>query len=318
MFSRRFNKFIWAAWIITGIASAFFFLKRNDFSSYTHWSNYSDLYPAKGPGTKELANWKECRTQYSEEEKEAGKKLSATEAGIKENDPVLTKTIKLGQWIIHSLWQCKTGRPSDSVDRLRPMAILETAKARKTPVWCGTYGALFLFFCTCQNITCRYIESIGKTDSHVINECYIPELRKWIMVDLTHKIITATDNKGNYLNTVDIKNIYNNNLSKNVNVLYVKDSADASWAPADSIKTEWKFYLGGESVLRYYHLIYLTMAYKSAEKAKRYFLPTSWYEVYSEEPESNAWFFTRSFITIFWLLISIFIFLSFFKLKRNP
>lgn len=317
MFTRHFNKFILITWLITGSASLFFFLKRNDFGSYTHWSTYNDLYPANVPGAKELAKWEECRTQYSEEEKEAGKKLSSTEAKIKNDDPVLTKVTKLGQWIIHCLWECKVGRPSDSVDRLRPMGILEAAEAQKTNVWCGTYGALFLFFCSCQNITCRYIESIGKTDSHVINECYIPELRKWIMVDLSHKVMTATDNKGNYLNTADIKNIYDNNLSKNVNVFYVKDSAEALSSPADSVKTEWKFYLGGESVLRYYHLIYLPMVYKNVEKAKRYFLPKAWYEVYTEKEQSNMLFFTRSFITVFWLLMSIFMILSFIKIKRS-
>jgi hypothetical protein len=317
MFTKRFNKFILITWLITGAAGLFFFLKRNDFGTYTHWSTYSDLYPANGPDTKELAKWEECKTQYSEEEKEAGKKLSSTEAGIKDDDPALTRTIKLGQWIINSLWKCKTGRPPDSIDRLRPIGILEAAKAQKTPVWCGTYSALFLFFCTCHNITCRYIESIGETDSHVINECYIPELKKWIMVDLTHKIITATDNKGHYLNTVDIKNIYNNNLSRNVNVLYVKDNAETLSAPADSVKTEWKFYLGDESVLRYYHLIYLNMVYKNPEKVKRYFLPTAWYEIYAKQKQSNALFFTRSFITFIWLLMSIFMVLSIIKIKKN-
>lgn len=317
MFTQRLKKIIFVAWLITGGASLFFFSKRNLFGNYTQWSNYSNLYPANGIGTKELTKWQKSLTQYSEEEKEAGKKLSAAEAGIKEDDPDLTKTIKLGQWIIHCLWKCKTGRPSDSVDHLPPIQILETAKAQKTHVWCGTYGALFLFFCNCHNITCRFIESIGKSDGHVINECYIPELKKWIMVDLTHKIITATDTNGNYLNTVDIKNIYKNDLSKSVNVLYVKDNAEVILSPADSVNTEWKFYLGDESILRYYHLIYTGMVYKNIEKVKRYFFPTAWYEIYSEKERSNLLFFTRSIITVIWLLISIFIVLKYFKIKKK-
>ncbi len=254
MFKRRFHKPGIIAWFITGLLSLFFFLKRNEFGNYTHWSTYSDLYLQNGIDAKESAKWQECSTQYNIEEKEAGKKLSVAEAGIKDDDPVLTKTIKIGQWLVHSFWKCKTGRPPDSIDKLRPIDIYRAANAQKTPVWCGTYGALFLFFCTCNNITCRYIESIGKTDSHVIDECYIPELRKWIMIDLTHKILTATDQKGNYLNTIDIKNLYRNDLSKTVLVQYVKDNDSTLTAPADSIKTEWKFYLGDETALRYYHL----------------------------------------------------------------
>lgn len=317
MFKQRTIKILLTAWLVTGAASLFFFLKRNDFGSYTHWSTYNDLYPAQGINADQAAIWQECRAQYSKEELAVGKKLSETEAGINENDPVLTKTIKLGQWIINSLWNCKTGRPSDSVDRLRPIAILKTAQEEKTKVWCGTYGALFLFFSSCHGITCRYIESIGKTDGHVINESYIPELKKWIMVDLTHKIIAATDSSGNYLNTVDIKNIYRNEQSRNVNILYVKNNASAIVAPADSVNTEWKFYLGDESILRYYHLIYLEKVYKTTEKLKRYFLPDAWYEIYAAEKKSNTLFFTRSFITLIWLLLSIFIFLKFIKPKKQ-
>lgn len=313
----HFNKFFLAAWFISGIASLFFFFKKNDFGSYTKWSTYNDLYPENGPAVYELEKWQKCRSQYSEEELKEAKKLSSDEAGIKEDDPVFTKTIKLGQWIINNLWECKTGRPPDSIDRLRPLAIWDAAKSNKTPVWCGTYGALFLFFCTSQNITCRYLESIGKTDGHVVDECYIPELKKWVMVDLTHKIIMAKDSKGNYLNAVDIKNIYRNGLSNMVWVYYVKKNDSATWMPADSANTEWKLYLGEESILRYYHLIYLTMAYKNSEKLKRYFLPVAWYEIYTEAPRYNILFFIRSFITLIWLLMSIFIVLKLFKLKRR-
>lgn len=316
MYKNRFYIISFSAWFITGALSLFFFLNRNHFGNYTHQSSYNDFYPAGEIDHQSLTKWQKSFQQYSDDEKKTGKELSAREAGIEENEPVLSKTEKLGSWLIKSFWNYPAGQPSDSVDKLRPIELYKASKALQGPVWCGTYGAIFLFFCACHHITCRYIESIGGPDHHVINECYIPELKQWIIVDLTHKILNATDEKGKYLNAGDIINMYKEDHTEKINVFYLKDSLSTSTAMADNIKTEWGQYLTIKNSLLYYYLIDLKTIYSTVQKIKRYLFPESWYEIYSENKNSNSLFFIRSSLLIAWIFISIFIPLKFFIFKR--
>ena len=317
MFRNRFYIICFGIWIITGACSSFFFIKRNQFGNYTLRSSYDDLYPQGGTDQKELTKWQKSWQQYSSDEKEAGKKLSAIEAGIEENEPVLSKTVKIGEWLIRSFWDCPSGQPVDSVNKLRPIELYKVAKALHSPVWCGTYSSLFLFFCICHNITCRYIESIGGPDHHVVNECYIPELRQWIIIDLTHKILNASDDKGNYLNSGDIIMSYKEDHRRNINVLYMKGISEMTHSTINSIKTEWEQYLGKKNTLRYYYVIDLKMVYTAREKIKRYLFPGGWYEIFPADNNSNTLFYIRSSLLFVWLLISIFIILKFFIFNRK-
>lgn len=313
MHNNRFYIVCFLLWIIAGAVSLFFFIKREQFGNYFPRSTYKELYPEDRLDAK----WTKSSTQYSEEEKAHGKKLSAMEAGIDENESTLSKTIKIEKWLLKSFWNCPSGVPLDSLNRLRPLQSYKGTAMMHTPVWCGTYGSLFLFFCNCNNITCRYIESSGGPDHHVINECYIPEIKKWILTDLTHKIINTTDEKGNYLNAADIMKMNKENRSKNIIVQYMKDTATTSSVSADSVLTQWSQYLGEKNSLSYYYLIDLKKVYATGQKIKRYLLPESWYEIYGDKKKSNALFFIRSSFALIWILLSIFMAAILLKHKRE-
>ena len=220
MFKNRFDIVLFSTWFITGALSLIFFLNRNNFGNYIRQPSYQDLYSVNGPDQKSLTKWQQSFQQYNDDEKKSGKYLSSLEANINDDEPVLSKTIKLGSWLVKSFWNCPSGKPLDSLEKLRPLELFKAAKSLQSPVWCGTYSSLFLFFCASHHITCRYIESTGGPDNHVISECYIPELKQWIIVDLTHRIINASDKKGNYLNAADIINMYKEDHTGNINVLY--------------------------------------------------------------------------------------------------
>ncbi len=317
MLKNSFNIVIISAWILAGGFSIFFFLKRDQFGNYTCYSSYNDLYHSDDASGRSLTKWQRSLQQYSDEEKKAGKKFSAREAGINENEPDFSKSIKIGIWLLRSLWDCPAGKPPDSLEKLRPLELYKEIKVLQSPIWCGTYGALYLFFCSCNEITCRYIESTGGPDNHILNECYIPELKQWIIVDLTHKIIYALDDKGKYLNAGDVINMYKENRTDRINVFYLKDSLKPEKIVVDSIKSEWAQYLSNKNTLWYYYLIDLKMVYTPWKKIMRYLFPVNWYEVYLDKKKSNMLFFIRSSLVLAWLFLSIFIILKFFIHKRH-
>ena len=54
----------------------------------------------------------------------------------------------------------------------------------------------------------------------------------------------------------------------------------------------------------YYHLTQPSEVYRPVEKAERYFLPHYWYEIFSPEPKSNAFFWLKLFFAVLWLLLT--------------
>ena len=143
-------------------------------------------------------------------------------------------------------------------------------------------------------------------DHHVLNECYLPEEHRWIMVDLTNNLIVVRDNKDQALD-----------LIRFFQTLEAGKPAKAEMVSKDSNRLETveifaragvpHYYLVRQP-LYYYHRVVHEQVYDWREKLRRYVLPVSWYDIYDEEGRSNLPFYIKDLLIGLWL-ISLIIFM---------
>ena len=152
------------SWLLLVAAiNIFFFVKRNKFGTYKHYVSYDNLYSEKNNQPELRKRWNNTFRFNSIQEKDSARKLAIRKAKITPNDSSLQEIIKIAKWISNEFRCISKGQPIDK---------------NQTPIWCGTYANMFLFFCKASNIETRIIEIFKPGDHHVINECYLPDSKK--------------------------------------------------------------------------------------------------------------------------------------------
>jgi hypothetical protein len=295
--------------VLVNAVSVYFYINRRETGDYIHHVSYEKLYaPAHNEEKHHRKKWNKTTDQFHEHELEAGKHLTATYAGVNDHDSTLIKVIKIGAWLRRSFNQCAIGKPTPAFEKLSIPDQYKSAVNGQSPIWCGTYGSQFSFFCSANGITSRYIESKGGRDNHVVNETYIPELGQWVFSDLLNNVILSKDHTGRLQNTVDL---LHRNVNGDSSVLraYGHTSDSTLQIVARDEKSQlWNDYFNMHNHLFFYYTTDLDHVYHPVQKTKRYIYPKSWYELFTLQPITNSSFYLRIFflyagITLFGLFL---------------
>jgi hypothetical protein len=298
--------------LLIAAINIFFFVNRNKFGTYKNYVSYDNLYSEKNNQPELRKRWNNTFRFNSNKEKDSARKLAISKAGIILKDSSFQKMIKIAKWISNEFRGISKGQPIDSVLRLPMLEQYEATVKNQTPIWCGTYANMFLFFCKASNIETRIIEFFKPGDHHVINECYLPELKKWIAVDLTYNYIFFQNESYKLLNTLDIKTAVENNRLLFVNQA-VSDTLIVKKVDGKSIA--WEQYLRFNPDIYYYKETNPAHIYTIKDKIKRYIFPVSHYSIFTTAKQSNIWFFIRTFFIYTLFLLIVYLLYRLFKVK---
>ena len=274
------------------LVNAVIFLSRDHFR-YIHYATYDDLYRE----CKEdcVRKWDDFLLPYP--------KTSITEArillnGLPFDSSTTLANLKILGSHLYGRFHGQAGYPGDAIHFADPLAqyqILSSDTSQK--LWCGTWAQLFSFFGWTHQLVIRTVEIFDSANHHVLNECYLPERKQWVMVDLTGNIVLAS--KANRLLNVQ-EFIGALSHPEVVSVL----TGNGEWVPLNQMK-EWSFikkYYQPAYSCYYYHLTKASVVYSTTARIKRYFLPESWYEVYSKEKRFPVLFCIKLFFIVAWLI----------------
>ncbi|MCU7548060.1 transglutaminase-like domain-containing protein [Chitinophagaceae bacterium LB-8] len=248
--------------------------------------------------------WKEFYENLDKKEIKEADNILQKNTEIKKKTSTIEKVLTIGNFIYNE-FHAQTGMPTKNSLYLSAIPLYRFLKQnRKEELWCGQYASMMLTFCWSQNIATRYIEIFHPGNHHTINECFIPELGKWVMVDITNNILISETRQNGYLNFVDFHNKVNSfqeiSLVSSTNNKIGKSLLDKN----NSFVTT---YFKDNDQYYFYHHINLKKAYKSTEKIKRYFFPMYWYEIFSENQSTNLLFFVKLIFVFAWLLSLIYL-----------
>lgn len=307
--------------IITGVLclllyafSIYFFITREKTGNYVKQVSYEELYAPASNTTEKLKKWRDITNQYPPDEISKGKELTRLHAGLNDNDPAFIKMQKIGSWLQRSYRHCKLDQPTKEFSALPLTAQYGVASRAGSPVWCGTYGAHFLFFCSINGITCRIVEKKSGNDYHTMNECFIPELGQWVFADLLFNTLYCQDETGKILNAVDI--LYRNEAKdSSLFTIFAQQPVDSFLVISHKSSEHWQRYLKKESVLNFYYQTDIRQVYTPGKNAIRYAFPVAWYETFSLAPISNTQFYLRTLSLYLGIVLTIIFILLY--LKRN-
>jgi len=114
---------------------------------------------------------------------------------------------------------------------------------------------IFAHFSSVAGIKTRLVCTEGKINEiyksgHSMNECFIPELQKWIMIDLTTNVIGIQNSNNSYLNVIDVYNCSTTNSQNLIITTFKNDSLQLQ--NYQSIKPFYDYYFNNNTQLVYY------------------------------------------------------------------
>jgi hypothetical protein len=288
-------KFALILLLVLSIINILIFIYRDHFH-YLPYRSYESLYAECNENCKE--KWAEGTQIFSKAELNEANQILLAHTDIKNKKQSLEKVQLIASFVYNKFHE-QYGRPADSILSWTPLQKFKLlSNSPQARMWCGDFARMVSLFTTSQNILCRIIDIYAPEDQHSVNECYIPELKQWILTDATYNIISALNNN-QYLNLQNFRQKLNNGES----ILRL-----ASINNKDSIITLDKnlpfiiAYYKPDRDYYYYHTIDLASVYTFREKLKRYFLPFSWYDLYKENKKSNGAFYLRQVFFILWIV----------------
>ena len=310
------KKRIWVIGVLClaiNLVSIYFFINRNTLGNFTRLVTYDELYSTAGNSTNDLKKWQNIQHQYPGEQLQEAKKLTALYAGIKDTDSSLTKIIKIGSWLRRSFSKCEIGKPTDSFEKLSKIDQFKAATRAESPIWCGTFGSQFLFFCCANNITSRYIETTGLADNHIVNEFFVSELNQWVFSDLLNNVLYCKDGNGNLLNTVDLLYMNSQKDTNAITAFQQIGNDSILVVPGREHSKLWHTHLNSSNKLHFYYSTDLNQMYNPVQKIIRYIYPKTWFEIFTLTNVSNAAFYVR----MLFLYSGIFLLIIFILLLKN-
>lgn len=283
------------AFLFLTVINGIVFIFRDAFQ-YTKYSAYEELYAPCGEDCK--AKWDDVLLPYSAASLAEAKGL--LQPLRLDTGTTLSKVIAISHHLYNRFGK-QAGYPREIIHQAGPLEqykILSADTAQK--VFCGTYAQMFSFFCGAAGIVCRILEIYRPGDHHVLNECYLPEQKQWVMVDVTSNTAAVSVND-RLANSQDFVQALNKPASVAVLVAESK-----TWQPLDqfSFRNQMRSYYQQRHPFYYYHVTQPSVVYSTAAKVKRYFLPHYWYEIYSTAPKSNLLFYGKLILTLLWLILA--------------
>ena len=298
MKAKQFKKPIFLLFVLTTI-NAVIFIYRDHFQ-YHPYTSYNSLYSQCDEACK--TKWSGLTEIFTKVEVQEASDILTSITDIQEKKSTVEKIQTIAAFI-YNKFHAQYGRPSDSTMSLSALKKYKLLlHSPKEKIWCGDFASMLLLFTRSQNILCRVIEIYSPEDQHVINECYVPELKQWMLVDVTYNTLTAFSHKRQYLNAQDFKEL----LSKTDPVFRISSTGNQN--KIDTLDKNLPFilnYFKPDNDYYYYYSTDLTAVYEFKEKLKRYFFPVSWYALYKDEKKSNALFYFKVFFGFLWIVTAL-------------
>jgi hypothetical protein len=278
------------AFLILSVLNVVIFYFREAFA-YVPVATHETLY--ENHTDKNLNKWIRFSEDYPAEEETEAKQISSNwfdEKDVTTLDSVLKIANK-----IHNNFNKQTDRPSLFLELQSPLNKYKTLLKDSTEkLWCGTYSQIFNFFCLSNNILSRYIEIINPGDHHVLNESYLPDRKKWVMIDVTFNINAPKNDKNQLLNLIEFASELRNN---SLPFKYPYTHLDTVTKKHHEILN---YYIPDRP---YYYHFYIDnrVAYKFENKLARYLFPVSWYTIFTYAPVSNYMFGIKIALIYLWV-----------------
>jgi hypothetical protein len=293
-------KFALILLLLLSIINVLIFIYRDHFQ-YLPYHSYQSLYSECNEDCKEKWN-KGTRTFSKDELNEANQILSAN-TDIKSKKQTLEK-VQLIASFVYNKFHKQYGIPSDSTLSLSPLKKFKLlSNTPQEKMWCGDFARMVFLFTTSQNILCRVIDIYAPEDQHAVNECYIPELKQWVLTDATFNILSALSGNNEYLNLQNFRQKLNN--GENILRIALVNNKDSTITLDRNLSFITDYYKPDRDYY-YYHTLDLTSVYIFKEKLKRYFLPSSWYDLYKENRKSNSAFYLKQVFFLLWIVNFLF------------
>lgn len=281
--------------LVLTAANVLVYIFRDAFQ-YVPYATYSDLYaPCDSPACRE--KWNDFLLPYSPASLTEAARLLPPAA---DTGSTLSRIRHIGTHL-YAKFHRQAGFPQDVIHRADPVdqyKILAADTAQK--LWCGTWAQLMNFFCWSQNIITRSVEIYKPGDHHVFNECYVPERRQWVMVDLTHNLLW-TEKAGRLLNVQDF--LQGAPAPDSVTV-WPCDAQPPRPLSAFAQRSSIAAYYNPAFPFYYYRMTHAREIYRAGEKWKRYVWPTGWYHVYAPRKKANILFYTKLVLLAGWLILA--------------
>jgi hypothetical protein len=274
------------------------FILRDQFT-YQPLAGYNALYAPCNESC--FAKWRQYADDYSSELKEA---KQITDPVIQGYSQTSDKVIAIENFL-YAKFHKQMGRPTVGLMESSPLAQFKKLDSSGSiQLWCGNFAHMLSLFCWSQGIVTRNVELQHAADKHLLNECYLPELKLWMMADITNNMLAVTTGNGKFLNVISFKNSLEQKPM--FNIIQSTGTGSLQTDSLRSIKIPVQ-YVAADPV-NFYHYTDNYKAYSIAEKIKRYFLPVSWYETYESKSTGNLTFYLKEMLILLWL-VSFFVFL---------
>jgi hypothetical protein len=208
----------------------------------------------------------------------------------------------------------RSGAPSPSFLQLPSLDQYILAKQDSNQkLWCGIYTGMISLFAASKNIASRSIEMKIGNESHMVSEFYYSEANQWFLTDPTFGLLSLVDENEKLLDLQSFKKV----LAEHKKVFALKRVQNTlQYVLLNGNETFLHdYYLPVQSLDFYYYHTSLQQAYATSEKIKRYFLPVSWYAIFSNEKRLNGIFYLRIFFLFIWF--SSFLLLIRYKRKNS-
>ena len=268
---------------------------------YKPLSSYSSLY---GTCDNSCENkWGQYKDDYPVEELAEAKKIS--DSLLVTEKTTYGKIIGIAKFIYEKFHK-QSGKPTSDLLDDSPLTHFKKLSAFDSlELWCGNFAQMFSFFCWSQGIVCRNIEILNPGDHHVLNECFVPEEGRWIMVDVTNNMLLVQSTSASILNLED----FQKNIRTNGPIIAARTPEDSITLQTMSKNESFiKNYYLKENPAFYYHRVDNEKVYSAGNKIKRYLLPVSCYEILNDKGESNFPFYLKASFMVLWI-ISFFVFI---------
>ncbi len=288
---------------LLSVINAGIFLRKEHFE-YRPYASEQELYSAPS------GEWRSYLTDFSQADQQAATRFLDSLLKGTESTP-LSQIQTIGSFLVRQFGS-RLGTPLLNNQLRSPWEMYNYFTADSSrKLWCGHLAMMFNYFCLARGIDARMIEIMKPGDHHVMNECYVPALQKWVLVDITYNQLLVMAGPNSPMSLVDFRRVQGK--STTLLVQAANDSDRLIRPDSGYIKNYYK----SQFPAYYYVTINPLQVYKTTEKVKRYIWPVSWYRILAAGQPSNFLFFLKQGLLVSWLLSLLFLLWSFVKKKGN-
>jgi hypothetical protein len=282
--------------LVLSIINISIFIYRDHFK-YLPYRTYQSLYAICDAECND--KWSKNSQIFTSDELNEANQILVRNTELENKKSSLEK-VQVITSFVYNKFHKQYGRPSDSTMSLPPLKKFKLlSDSPKEQMWCGDFAKMVSLFARSQNILCRTIEIYEPADQHVVNECYIPELKQWVLTDATFNILSAYSDNNQYLNLQNFRQKLN--AGENILRLASINNHDSVVSLDKNLSFIASYYKPDKDYY-YYHTTDLNSVYTFKEKLKRYFLPFSWYDLYKEGDAGNGAFYLKQVFFLLWIV----------------